>query len=89
MGKQPPNTISAQLRIILDECGLTRYEIAQRTGIDQSTLARFYNGQRGLSMAALDSLGVCLELTITLPTKPILKDRNKWQALQKTKRRAT
>lgn len=89
MAKQQVSPISTQLRIIIDECGLTRYEIAQRTGIDQSALARFYSGERGLSMTALDALGMCLELTITLPKKRTLKDRNEWLVWQKTKRRAT
>ena len=53
MLKQRTEKISDQLRQIIDDCGLSRYEIFKRTGIDQSTLAKFYSGQQGLSMKRL------------------------------------
>jgi transcriptional regulator with XRE-family HTH domain len=62
--------LTDQLRQAIDESGLTRYEIAKRTGIDESALAKFYNGHRGLSMEALNALGECLKLKITLGRKP-------------------
>jgi hypothetical protein len=65
--------VSDQLRQVIDDCGLSRYEIFKRTGIDQATLARFYNGQAGLSMDALDKLGKCLGLRITMRRQPIKK----------------
>ena len=58
------NKLTDQLRRAIDESGRTRYEIAKLTGIDESALAKFYNGQRGLSMDALNALGECLSLTI-------------------------
>jgi transcriptional regulator with XRE-family HTH domain len=70
MAKQRADKISDQLRQVIDQCGLSRYEIFKRTGIDQSTLAKFYNGQAGLSMQALDALGECLGLTIKMGRKP-------------------
>lgn len=70
MSKQRTNKISDQLRQIIADCGLSRYEIYKRTGIDQSTLAKFYNGQAGLSLRALDALGECLGLTINMRRKP-------------------
>lgn len=70
MAKQRSNKISEQLRQIIDDCGLSRYEISKRTGIDQSTLAKFYNGQAGLSMNALDALGECLGLTVNMRRTP-------------------
>ena len=62
--------LTDQLRQAIDDSGLTRYEIAKQTGIDESALAKFYNGHRELSMEALNALGVCLQLTIALGRKP-------------------
>ena len=56
--------VSDQLRDIIRDCGLSRYEIAKQTGIDQSALTRFMSGERGLSMTALDTLAEHLELDI-------------------------
>ncbi len=64
-----------QLRQAIDDCGLTRYEIAKQTGIDESALAKFYNGHRGLSMEALNALGEFLQLKITLGRKPTKKGK--------------
>jgi transcriptional regulator with XRE-family HTH domain len=73
MGKKQTNRLTDQLRRAIDDSGLTRYRIAKATGIDESALAKFYNGQRGLSMDALDALGKCLQLKITLGRKPSTK----------------
>ncbi len=67
--------LTDQLRQAIDESGLTRYQIAKETGIDESALAKFYNGHRGLSMTALNALGECLQLTITLGRKPGTKEK--------------
>ena len=66
MAKKQPKKLTDQLRQAIDDCGLTRYEIAKQTGIDESALAKFYNGHRGLSMRALNALGEFLQLTIHL-----------------------
>jgi transcriptional regulator with XRE-family HTH domain len=67
--------VSDQLRQAIDDSGLTRYRIAQETGISATALALFYNGQRGLSSKALDKLGEFLQLTITLGRKPDTKGK--------------
>lgn len=56
--------ISDQLRDIIRDCDLSRYEIAKQTGIYQSALTRFMSGERGLSMTVLDTLAEFLELDI-------------------------
>ena len=61
--------LTDQLRQAIDDSGLTRYQIAKETGIDESALAKFYNGHRGLSMEALNALGELLQLKITLGRK--------------------
>ena len=70
MAKKHAKKITDQLRQAIDDCGLTRYEIAKKTGIDESALAKFYNGHRGLSMEALNALGAFLQLTIIMGLKP-------------------
>ena len=75
MMKKRTDLMTDQLRQAIDDCGLTRYEIAKQTGIDESALAKFYNGHRGLSMEALNALGEFLQLTITLGRKPETKGK--------------
>jgi transcriptional regulator with XRE-family HTH domain len=75
MAKKQPKKLTDQLRQVIDDCRLTRYEIAKQTGIDESALAKFYNGKRGLSMEALNALGEFLQLTITLGRKPDTKGK--------------
>ena len=70
MGKKGTQLLTDQLRQAIDDSGLTRYQIAKGTGIDESALAKFYNGRRGLSMDALNALGEYLQLTIALGRKP-------------------
>lgn len=62
--KQP--SVTLQLRRAIDECGLSRYEIAKRAGIEQSALSRFMTGERGLTTPALDRLGELLDLEIVM-----------------------
>ncbi len=75
MAKKRTNLLTDQLRQAIDDCGLTRYEIAKQTSIDESALAKFYNGHRGLSMEALNALGEFLQLKITLGRKPETKGK--------------
>ena len=75
MAKKRSKLLSDQIRQAIDDSGLTRYRIAQETGISETALALFYNGQRGLSMKALNALGEFLQLTITLGRKPDKKGK--------------
>jgi transcriptional regulator with XRE-family HTH domain len=52
---------SEQLRRAINGCGLTRYQLAKRTGISEATLSRFMSGQRGLTLKAVDKLADLLE----------------------------
>ncbi len=72
MGKKRTKSkkLTDQLRQAIDDSGMTRYRIAQETGISEATLSKFYLSQRGLSMEALNALGECLQLTIHLGRKP-------------------
>lgn len=75
MAKKRPKQLTDQLRQAIDDCGLSRYEIAKETGIDESALAKFYNGHRGLSMEALNALGEFLQLKIMMGRKPDKKGK--------------
>lgn len=61
--------LTDQIRRAIDDSGITRYRIAQETGIDESTLAKFYNGTRGLSLDNLDLLCGFLSLRVTTDRK--------------------
>lgn len=75
MAQKRTQLLTDQLRQAIDDSGLTRYQIAKETGIDESALAKFYNGKRGLSMDALNALGHLLQLRITLGRKPCKKGK--------------
>ena len=75
MAKKGSKLVSDQIRQAIDDSGLTRYRISQETGISETALALFYNGQRGLSMKALNALGEFLELKVTLGRKPEQKGK--------------
>ncbi len=75
MAKKRTKLVTDQLRQAIDDSGLTRYRIAQETGISESALAKFYNGHRGLSMEALNALGEFLQLKINLGRKPEKKGK--------------
>jgi transcriptional regulator with XRE-family HTH domain len=55
---------SEQLKQVVRECGMSRYAISVRTGIDQATLSKFVKGERGLSLAAIDKLMDALGLEV-------------------------
>lgn len=62
--KRPALPVSDQIRAIIDACGVTRYQLAKLTNIQQSAIARFMSGERGLSTTALDAIGQVLELEV-------------------------
>ena len=68
--RQRAGNLTDQIRQAIDDSGVTRYRIAKETGVSEATLSKFYLGQRGLSMEALNALGDCLQLTIHLGRRP-------------------
>ena len=58
---------------------ITRYELSKQSGVSESILSRFVNGERGMSLDSIDS--ICAVLEVELTTR---FDREK---LQKRKRR--
>jgi hypothetical protein len=53
-----------ELRLAVEESGLTRYAIWQATGIDQGSMCKFLNGERGLGLDSIDKLADLLGLHV-------------------------
>jgi transcriptional regulator with XRE-family HTH domain len=64
MRKKARRKLTDQLRQLVANSGKTLGEFARDTGIDKSALSRFVNGERGLSMESLDTIGDYLGLEI-------------------------
>ena len=73
MKRKKPPTFSDQLRRIIAECGLSRYEIARRSGVDKAALSRFAHGERGLTTETLDRLAEALGLELVAKRRPTRK----------------
>ena len=62
MAVESENALAQVILQAIDASGMTRYQIAQATGIGQGVLSRFCSGQRDLQLATasrlLDSLGL-------------------------------
>ena len=66
-------SFSDQVRRAIRDCGLTRYRIAQESGVEQGTLSRFMAGT-GVTTATLDAIAKVLRLELTMkgPTKAVM-----------------
>lgn len=63
MGRRQP-TVSERIREAIEACGETRYRVAKETGVSQTTLSRFFKGERTLSQEAIDALAGYLGLDL-------------------------
>ena len=66
MGKRRSKKLSDQIREIIDRLEQSHGAIADGAAIDTGAFSRFCNGQRGLSLKALDRLGTYLDLQIAV-----------------------
>ncbi len=57
--------LSEQLREAIVKADVSRYRISVETGVDQTALSKFVLGRRGLSLEAMDRIGLYLGLSIT------------------------
>lgn len=57
-------SFTAELRSAVEASGLTRYAIWQATGIDQGSLCKFMQGERGLGLDSIDKLADLLGLHV-------------------------
>ena len=62
-----------QIRDAVNQSGMSRYSLAQASGVDEAALSRFTHG-KGLSMESLDAIGRVLGLAVVVrePWKPPL-----------------
>ena len=58
------DTLTDQLRHVIQTCGVSRYRVWKETGVAESTLSKFMTGERGLSMEALDAIWRYLDLEV-------------------------
>ena len=65
MAKRKSIALSEQLRRLIEDGPLTRYRIAQESGVDASQLLRFVHGTGRLTTDSLDKVGKVLKLQIT------------------------
>jgi len=62
-------SLSDELRQAIERSGLSRYSIWQQTGIDQGSLSKFMDGERGLGMESIDKLADLLGLHIAAESR--------------------
>jgi transcriptional regulator with XRE-family HTH domain len=62
---------SEQLRRAVLSCGISRYRLSQETGISESLLSRFVNGDVGISLENIDIIcdQIGGQLSIVKPPK--------------------
>lgn len=64
-----------QLRERIEHGDVSRYRIAQDTGIDQAALSRFIHGQTGLNFTTVETLADYLGLEVIIRPKSRRKGR--------------
>jgi hypothetical protein len=62
--------LSDELRQAIERSGVSRYSIWQQTGIDQGSLSKFMDGERGLGIESIDKLADLLGLHIVAKPEP-------------------
>ena len=63
-------SLSDELRQAIERSGVSRYSIWQQTGIDQGSLSKFMDGERGLGLESIDKLAELLGLHIVAKPQP-------------------
>ena len=69
--------LSEQLKEAIVRASVSRYEISKKTGVDQAALSKFVLGQRGISVEAMDAVGLYLGLSITTSHRPCRRQAQK------------
>ncbi|KKL08668.1 hypothetical protein LCGC14_2573550 [marine sediment metagenome] len=78
-------SITDQLREAMEASGLSRYALAKATGIDMSTVHRFYWGVGNLSADGIDKMAEALGMELK-PKRPTRK-KAKRPTQKRTQRR--
>lgn len=61
--------LSDQIKRAIEKSGMSRYRLSCESGVDQGHLSRFVHGKAGLSLDALDEIGLVLGLRIIVERK--------------------
>ena len=61
--------LSQQIREAIAHCGMSRYAISKRTGIDEGNLSKFMGNKGGLSIESIDLIADLLNLELKPTTK--------------------
>jgi transcriptional regulator with XRE-family HTH domain len=64
MASPRSTSVSEQLRAAIAAAPVTRYRIAQETGVSESALSRFARGTRSLDLASVDRVAQYLNLVL-------------------------
>ena len=70
MNTKKPETLSDQLRQIIADCGMSRYQISKDSGVPEAALSRFVNRKTGLTTDTLDRLAPTLGLELIAKRRP-------------------
>lgn len=63
--RQDPDSVSAQIRKVIEVRGLTPYSVALAAGVAPSIMTRFFNDRRDLSGPTVDKVCAALGLKLT------------------------
>ena len=66
---------SEQIRDAIEATGVSRYAIAEQTGISESVLSRFMSGSQSMSLASLDKIADALGLQVVVGVSSVQKPR--------------
>ena len=61
-----PKTLSDQLRRAIEQSGMSRYRLAEESGVDAASLCRFVAGQTGLTLKNIDRIGQVIGLRLVI-----------------------
>jgi transcriptional regulator with XRE-family HTH domain len=78
---------SDELRMAVDDCGMSRYRICMELGIEQSLLSRFMSSRGGLSINTLDALAKLLDLHVSAGKRAARDQGDEKQRTGKGKRK--
>jgi hypothetical protein len=59
-----PRKLSSQLRDLIKASPMSCYRISRETGVAESTLSKFMNGQVGMTLGTVDKIAVVLKLRV-------------------------
>jgi transcriptional regulator with XRE-family HTH domain len=65
----PKAPLTDALKSAMEQSGLTRYEIAKRTGVPPTSLMRFLRGDTSLRLDKADAIANCLGLELVKKRK--------------------